>query len=163
MRHEEPNAEIIRAAICDDELIQVIGRGRGVNRTAQNPLDVHILADVALPLVHDCIAPWDSIQPGIFERMLLGGAAVDSASDAFALYPEMFSSLEQAKSAFRRGLFKGQAPYIYIRDLTLKSAQYRRTGRGRSWQRARWIAGDGAAVLRHLEAVLGDLADWRPE
>jgi hypothetical protein len=65
-------------------LIQVIGRGRGVNRTAQNPLDVHIPADVALPLIHDRIVPWDSIQPGIFERMLLASLAVDSPVDALA-------------------------------------------------------------------------------
>ncbi|SEN72696.1 Bifunctional DNA primase/polymerase, N-terminal [Loktanella fryxellensis] len=163
LRHEDPMAEVIRAAICDDELIQVIGRGRGVNRTAQNPLDVHILADVALPLVHDRIVPWDSIQPGIFERMLLEGAAVDSPSDAFALHPQMFSSLEQAKSVFRRALFKGQTPYIYIRGLTLKSAQYRRRGRGRSWQMTWWIDGDAATVQRQLGSVLGDLAEWRPE
>jgi hypothetical protein len=144
-------------------LIQVIGRGRGVNRTAQNPLDVHIPADVALPLIHDRIVPWDSIQPGIFERMLLASLAVDSPLDALALYPDMFNSLEQAKSAFRRGLFKGQAPYLHTRDLTLKSAQYRRPGHGRSWQRVWWVAGDGATVQQHLDAVLGSLAEWRPE
>jgi len=163
LRHEEPKAEVIRAAICDDELIQVIGRGRGVNRTAQNPLDVHILADVALPLVHDRIVPWDSIQPGIFERMLLEGEAVDSASDAFALYPEMFSSLEQARKTFQRKLFKGQIPYVYIKGLSLKSARYRRIGRGRSWQRVWWIEGDEAMARLHLEAVLRDLAEWRPD
>ncbi|WP_198134896.1 bifunctional DNA primase/polymerase [Roseovarius sp. 217] len=163
LRHGNSEAEVIRAAICDDELIQVIGRGRGVNRKADRPLDVHILADVALPLVHDRILPWDSIKPGIYEQMLLAGAAVDSASDAYALSPEMFSSLEQAKSVFRRELFKGQIPYVYIKGLTLKSAAYRRAGRGRSWQRTWWIDGDEAKVRVHLEAVLGDLARWQPE
>jgi hypothetical protein len=163
LRHEDPAAEVIRAAICDDELIQVIGRGRGVNRTAARPLDVHILADVALPLVHDRIIPWDSIKPGIFEKMLMAGAAVESASDAFALYPEMFSSLEQAKSAFRRGLFEGQIPFVYIKGLTLKSAVYRLAGRGRSWQRAWWIKGDADLMQGKLETALGDIAQWRPE
>lgn len=161
LRHEEPTAEVIRAAICDDELIQVIGRGRGVNRTADCPLDVHILADVALPLIHDRILPWDSVKPGIFEQMLLAGAAVDSASDALALYPELFSSLEQAKSAFRRELFKGQIPYVYIKGLTLKSASYRRAGRGRSWQRAWWIDGDDGTMHQRLEPALGGLAGWK--
>lgn len=161
LRHEDPAAEVMRAAICDDELIQVIGRGRGVNRTADHPLDVHILADVALPLVHDHIVPWDSIKPGFFEQMLLEGVAVDSASDAFGLYPEMFSSLEQAKSAFRREPFKGQIPYVYIRGLTLKSASYRRPGRGRSWQRAWWIDGDHETMHQRLEAALGGLDGWK--
>ena len=59
-RHEDPQAELLRAAICDDELIQAIGRGRGVNRSAANPLEVHVLADVLLPLVHDrsCRGRW---------------------------------------------------------------------------------------------------------
>ncbi|WP_324754043.1 bifunctional DNA primase/polymerase [Roseovarius sp. Pro17] len=163
LRHQHPDAEIMRAAICDDELIQVIGRGRGVNRTAQNPLDVHILADVALPLVHDRIAPWDSARPGIFEQMLLASVAVDSPSDALALYPQMFGSLEQARKSFQRKLFKGQIPYVYIKGLSLKSARYRRTGRGRSWQRAWWIKGEDATVRRHLETAVGDVAEWRPD
>ncbi|WP_324754005.1 hypothetical protein [Roseovarius sp. Pro17] len=126
-------------------LFQAFGRGRGLNRTAQNLLEVHILADVDLPLVRDCIAPWDSFQTGIFQRMLLEGAAVDSASDAFALYPEMFSSLHRQSRHFEGGYFRVRL-LLYIRDLTPKSARYCRTGRGRSWQRAWWIAGDGATA-----------------
>ncbi|EAQ26835.1 hypothetical protein [Roseovarius sp. 217] len=163
LRHGNSEAEVIRAAICDDELIQVIGRGRGVNRKADRPLDVHILADVALPLVHDRILPWDSIKPGIYEQMLLAGAAVDSASDAYALSPEMFSSLEQAKSVFRRELFKGQIPYVYIKGLTLKSAAYRRAGRGRGWQRAWWIEGSSSDIQLRLEDGLGEFAEWFPD
>ena len=162
LRHEDPAAEVMRAAICDDELIQVIGRGRGVNRKADRPLDVHILADVALPLVHDRIHAWDSIKPGIFEQMLLAGAAVDSASDAFALYPEMFSSIEQAQKTFQRAPFKGQIPYIYIRGLSIKSAAYRRAGRGRSWQVAYWLDAPAADLRARLEAVSGPLAEWNP-
>ena len=33
MAHADDKAELLRAAICDDEVIQAIGRGRGVNRT----------------------------------------------------------------------------------------------------------------------------------
>ena len=56
--HTDAQAEVLRAAISDDELIQAIGRGRAVNRTAANPLEVQVLSDVALPLVHDSLAPW---------------------------------------------------------------------------------------------------------
>ena len=71
--HEHPQAELLRAAICDDELIQAIGRGRGINRTAADPLTVHVLADVALPLVHDRVLPWELVKPDLLQRMLLGG------------------------------------------------------------------------------------------
>ncbi|MBY8978288.1 hypothetical protein KHP62_20940 [Rhodobacteraceae bacterium NNCM2] len=36
--HADDRAETLRAAICDDELVQAIGRGRCVNRSASNPL-----------------------------------------------------------------------------------------------------------------------------
>ncbi len=145
-------------------LIQVIGRGRGVNRTAQNPLEVHVLADVALPLVCDQLTTWDVERPDVLQKMLLAGVAVDSPTDAAALHPGLFANAEQAKKAFGRAVFKGQNPISSsYREMSLKSAAYRRAGRGRSWQRARWVEGDGATVQRHLEAVLSDLAEWRPE
>ena len=63
IRHIDERAAVLQAAICDDELIQAIGRGRGVNRTADNPLEVHLLADVALPLVHDEMCPGKRLRP----------------------------------------------------------------------------------------------------
>ena len=162
-RHEDPQAELLRAAICDDELIQAIGRGRGVNRSAANPLEVHLLADVALPLVHDRVVPWEMVKPDLFQRMLLEGIAVDSASDAAVLHPALFVGAEQAKSAFRRA-FKGHFPIRDIhREMTLKSAAYRRSGRGRSWQRTWWLEGDPDGVRSTLGAVLGPLGGWKPD
>ena len=78
IEHQDAEAELLRAAICDDELIQAIGRGRGINRTAADPLEVHVLADVALPLVHDRVLAWETVAPDIVQRMLLAGVAVDS-------------------------------------------------------------------------------------
>ena len=77
----------LRAAICEDEVFQAIGRGRGVNRTAENPLEVHVLADVALPLVHDQVLAWETVAPDLVQRMLLAGIAVDSPADAAVLHP----------------------------------------------------------------------------
>ena len=160
--HEDPQGELLRAAICDDELIQAIGRGRGVNRTAADPLAVHILADVALPLVHDRVLPWELVKPDLLQRMLLVGVAVDSPGDACRLHPDLLPNPEQAKKAFQR-LFAGQIPIRNIhREMSPKSAAYRRAGRGRSWQRAWWIDGDPEAVRSKLEAVLGTLAGWEP-
>lgn len=85
--HADERAELLRAAICDDELIQAIGRGRGINRTDADPLEVHILADVALPLVHDQVVPWEAAKPALLQQMLLRGVAVDSPSDTATLHP----------------------------------------------------------------------------
>jgi hypothetical protein len=46
--HPDPDVEAVRWAACEAELIQAIGRGRGVRRTAANPLDVVLLTNVPL-------------------------------------------------------------------------------------------------------------------
>ena len=51
--HADPTAEAIRWSICEAELIQAMGRGRGVNRTAENPLQIDLLTDVVLPVTVD--------------------------------------------------------------------------------------------------------------
>lgn len=162
IEHEDPLAETMRAAVCDDEVIQAVGRGRGVNRTGHSPLEVQVLADVALPLPYDRVLAWDSVVPDIMQRMLLAGVAVDSPGDAAALHPDMFPSVEQAKKAFQRGVFQGQIPIdTSYREMSLKSALYRRIGRGRSWQRAWWISGGPGAARHWLELALGTLDGWQ--
>ncbi|NGQ93296.1 bifunctional DNA primase/polymerase [Rhodobacter sp. HX-7-19] len=161
IEHEDPGADLLRSAVCMDEVVQAIGRGRGVNRTAVNPLEVQVLADEALPLVHDRVVAWDSLVPDIFQRMLLAGCAVDSPADAAALHPGLFQNIEQAKKALQRGVFGGHFPISNLyRDLSLKSARYRRQGRGRSWQQVWWI--DGCEEKARSEAVLGTVAHWEP-
>jgi hypothetical protein len=161
--HEHAKAELLRAAICDDELIQAIGRGRGINRTAEDRLVVHILADVALPLVHDRVTPWNLVKPDLFQRMLLAGIAVDSPGDAAVLHPEIFTSRSAAEKAYQR-LFGGHFPIRDLyREMSVKSAAYRKAGRGCAWQRAWWINGDPNAIRSALEAALGTLAGWTPD
>lgn len=161
--HEDEKAELLRGAICDDELIQAIGRGRGVNRTAADPLEVHLLADVAPPLVYDRLLAWDVERPDIVQRMLLEGIAVDSPADAAALHPALFSDEKQAEKAFERAGFKRQNPMsISYREMSLKSARYRRGGRGRSWQTAWWIEGSAGQARAVLTAAIGPLAAWQP-
>lgn len=163
IRHTVGAAETVRAAICDDELVQALGRGRGVNRNSEMPLEIHILGDVVLPILHDSVAPWESVRPDVFQRMLLAGVAVDSPADAVVLHPELFGTSEQARKAFDRAAFSGQNPIgNSYREMSVKSAAYRRVGRGRSWQRAWWIAGTESDARRHLETAVGKLAEWAP-
>jgi len=61
--HPDPMVEAIRSQICEAELIQAIGRGRGVNRTPDTPLDIDILANVCLPVTVDTVAPWERVSP----------------------------------------------------------------------------------------------------
>ena len=157
-RYEDPQAELLRAAICDDELTQAIGRGRGVNRSAANPLEVHVLADVALQLVHDRVVPWEMVKSDLFQRMPLEGIAVDSPGDAAALHPRLFPSKSAPEKAFQRGVFGGHFPKRDpYREMSAKSVAYRRSGRGCSWRRAWWLHGDPDGIRSTLEALLGPL------
>lgn len=161
--HADEQAELLRAAICDDEVIQAIGRGRGVNRSAVNPLEVHVLADLALPLPHDRLSCWEIEVPDILQQMLLAGIAVDSPAHAAIIHPQLFSSVEQAKSSFRRAT-QGQNPIRDIyREMTLSSAAYRRAGVGPRWQKAYWIAGTPTDAKAALERAIGPLAQWEPD
>ena len=163
VRHSDPSAELLRAAICDDEVIQALGRGRGINRTEDNPLEVHLMADVALPLAYDRVLAWDNVRPDIVQRMLLAGLAVDSPADAAMTHPGLFGSVSQAEKVFQRAAFGGQNPIRDIyREMSAKSATYRRPGRGRGWQRAWWIDGSEAEARALLEAAVGPLAEWQP-
>ena len=132
-----------------------------MNRSVADPLEVHVLADVALPLVHDSVLAWEAVKPDVVQRMLLAGLAVDSPADAAAIHPSLLGRAERAKKAFQRDGFGGQNPIDNIyREMSLKSARYRRPGRGRSWQRAWWHSGDVDAARARLEAALGPLAAW---
>jgi hypothetical protein len=161
IRHENPAAEILRADICDDEVMQALGRGRGINRTADNPVEVHLMADVVLPLGYDRVVAWEMVCPDIVQRMLLAGIAVDSPADAARLHPTMFKNASQAEKAFQRAAFGGHFPIRDIyREMSAKSAEYRLGGKGRGWQRAFWISGSAEEMRVWLEASLGRVAEW---
>ncbi len=164
IRHTDPSAETLRAAICDDEVMQALGRGRGINRTADNPLEVHVMADVVLPVGYDRVQAWGVACPDIIQRMLLAGVAVDSPGDAAKLHPGLFASLHAADCAFRREAFNRQNPIRDIyREMTVKSASYRVGGRGRGRQSAFWIAGSANQARAQLEQAIGPIVEWHCE
>ena len=51
-------ADPIETAITEREIIQAVGRGRGVNRHATRPLNVFVLADAALPTPVTKVIRW---------------------------------------------------------------------------------------------------------
>jgi putative DNA primase/helicase len=95
--HPHPLAEAARAAICEDELVQIIGRCRGVNRTEADPVTVHILADLPLPVQVDEFCQWDP--PGLDAAMLAEGAATESCEDAARWWPEIIRNAKALKDA----------------------------------------------------------------
>ncbi|MDJ0391160.1 hypothetical protein QMO56_23905 [Roseomonas sp. E05] len=163
--YADPDLEAVREAIMEVELVQGIGRGRGINRTAENPLDVWVLAgDVVLPLPLDSLCSWQDVAPGPLERMAARGVILTSPRDAARAYSDLFPTVEAAKKALQRDqgardfgdipLWKlsiGECP----RNSGFIRVTYRPSGRGQQTRTA-WARLDRLPKLRAwLETVTG--------
>ncbi len=172
-RHPDPVVEALRWTACEGELLQIIGRARGVNRTAANPVDVLVLTDCVLPMPVAATMSAGDLDPTPSDYMLARhGIAFDNPGDAAAAYPELWANREAAKKAIaraskteevgdipvwkdssHRGLSPTSEPSPSLRRLT-----YQRAGAGRSRSMA-WfdpaVVRDPAAKLREL---LGELS-----
>lgn len=94
--------EALRLAITDAEVVQAIGRGRGVNRFVDNPLSVFVLANVVLPLPVTRLLRWVDARPDVVGRMLARGAALFGPADAAKAYPDLFPNPDAARKAIAR-------------------------------------------------------------
>jgi putative DNA primase/helicase len=164
-RHHDPVAEAIRWQICDAELLQIIGRARGVNRTAANPVAVYVLTSTPIPVPLAKVISKADLDPTLAGRMLAaGGIVFENPTDAAAAYPGLFPNREAAKKAFERGGW-GQTLYRVssIGNVpNLGPYDYQLVGPGKKVARA-WLppaaAIDPAAALARL---LGPLRFVRP-
>ncbi len=102
-RHPDPIAEAIRWQICEGELVQIIGRGRGVNRTEDNPLDVLVLTDAPLPMQVATTLQAADMAPSPEDLMAAaGGIVLENAADVAAAYPHLWATRNAAKFALHR-------------------------------------------------------------
>jgi putative DNA primase/helicase len=120
--HPDPRAEAVRWAICEAGLVQAIGRGRGVNRSADDPLQIDILTSVVLPIEVDEVTTWERIQPSLAEVMRARGAVPLGYADMAAAHPDLFSTAGAAEQALRRGK-PLQTP---IEEYLIRDSQIRR-------------------------------------
>lgn len=154
--HPDPVAEACRWQICEGELVQAVGRGRGVNRTAETPLDVEIWADIVLPVVVDAVLDWSQVPIGAEVEMMVDGMLLESPSDMAACWPAVWAT-EKAARRWR----ESTAPKAYINTSYRGfrgSARYQPAGVGRRWRAARFDPDVIADPRAWLEARLGRLA-----
>ena len=106
-QHPDQRAEIMRWSACEAELIQAIGRGRGVNRTEDDPLQVDIINTVPLPDIKvNEVVEWDDAHPcardviaGRYGLILPAKSSHGTANVVAALLPDRFASVNAAKQA----------------------------------------------------------------
>ena len=137
--HADAIAEAVRWCICEGELIQAMGRGRGVNRTATTPLEIDLLTDVVLPVTVDALVPWSDLRPCRRDLMALTGIVLENAADMAACFPELWPTSEAAKKDGQR---KGTNDYyrdLYNSRMSPSSAEvtYRPEGPGHRARTAR--------------------------
>jgi len=130
--HADPIAEAVRWSICEGELIQAIGRGRGVNRTADTALEIDLIADVVLPMTVDELVPWSDLKPTRRDLMALAGIVLDNAADMAACFPNLWPSAEAARQDRARSVTNCYYRDLYNSQMSHSSAEvtYRPEGPG---------------------------------
>jgi len=137
--HADPIAEAVRWCICEGELIQAMGRGRGVNRTADAILEIDLLTDVVLPVTVDALAPWSELRPTRRDLMALSGIVLENAADMATCFPELWPTREAAKKDGQRKGTNGYYRDLYNSRMSPSSAEvtYRPEGPGHRARTAR--------------------------
>ena len=103
-RHPHPVAEAVRWQICEGQVLQIIGRPRGVRRTEANPVDILVLTDVVLPLPLAKTLNYADIAPSPDDKMLAAGGIVfgNTAHRAKAYADDLWETQKAAKWAKQR-------------------------------------------------------------
>jgi putative DNA primase/helicase len=103
---ELPEAELIRQAVTEAAIIQAIGRARGVNRSAANPVDVYIvLDDTTLPIAVDAVVEFKDLEPTKIDIMIERGLVPAWSADAVKLYPDLWPTSQAARKEYSRAGF----------------------------------------------------------
>ena len=89
-----------------------IGRGRGINRTAETPLEIDLLTDAVLPLTIHEVVPWQQISPSRHDLMALEGVVLQNAADMAVCFPDLWPSRDAAKKDSQR-----RGTNCYYKDL----------------------------------------------
>lgn len=138
--HADPIAEAIRWSICEGELIQAIGRGRGVNRTPETPLEIDLLTDAVLPLtVHEVIS-WSHLKPQRRDLMALQGVVLENAADMATCFPTLWPSADSARQDRQRSVTNCYYKDLYNSRMSHSSAEvtYRPEGAGQRLRTAQF-------------------------
>ena len=78
----------MRRQICEAELVQALGRGRGVNRTVANPLDADLLFDTCIPVTVDEVIRWQA--PSLLIETAIDGVMLTSRVDLVEIWPHLW-------------------------------------------------------------------------
>ncbi|MGM0583957.1 MAG: toprim domain-containing protein [Pseudomonadota bacterium] len=174
--HADAVAEAIRWTICEGELIQAMGRGRGVNRTPETRLEIDLLTDVVLPVAVHELVRWPDLRPNRRDLMAAQGVVLENAADMAVCFPELWPSRDAARQDRSRSVTNCYYRSFYNSETSHSSvvATYRPEGAGKKPRQARfdlslirdpevWLANRlgplAAFELRHVECTGTDASE----
>jgi hypothetical protein len=101
-RHPDQFVEAVRFAVCEGEILQAVGRGRGVRRSTEGPLQVLILTNVPIPIPIDQITAWiDLCAAGPFDSLMVHGVVPLDYAGIAASLPQQFADAVCVKDWFQ--------------------------------------------------------------
>jgi hypothetical protein len=162
--HPDRGAEAVRAAACEGELVQAVGRARAVRRGADAPLRLLVIGNLPIPgLPPDRLVRWSSLVPGRFD--LVGARwGVIPLSPAALVKAGGWEKVEAARSALRRVDLMGSSPLREhpLKGLTPFNTRYAYRLPGQRGKASQALGQPDAAATREaLEVLLGlQLAVW---
>ena len=101
-QHPDPDVEAVRRQIHEAELVQALGRGRGVNRTAATPLAADLLFDTCLPITVDEVVPWKV--PSLLIETAIDGVMLTAECDLMEIWPTRWRNRQAATRTLRAGV-----------------------------------------------------------
>ena len=160
--HPDPLVDALLRSISDAEIIQAVGRGRGVNRTPDKPLEVYVLGNTPLQAMQpDHVEQWEPLGAGA-EHFARTGIELASPADMARLMGDKDSSRMKKQSQRRGELGTNAYEYSSLGNVPnyedgarVAAYQIRRPGPGADkLQRAR-ISKDAGRLIDHLHLAFG--------
>ncbi len=157
-RHPDASTEAARWSVCEAELVQVIGRGRAINRSTDNPVLIEVLNDVPLPIPVNETVAW--AVPSRLDVMTSRGVILENNADRARCFPDLWRNEQQAKrDAERTGTFSYKASlYIGVCTRPRLTVRYQPPGRGQRSRTAQFDTTLIPAPESWLASRLGALA-----
>jgi hypothetical protein len=88
--------------VHEGELMQAVGRARGVNRTRATPLDIDLLLDTCLPITVDEVAIWQP--PNLLIATAAVGHMLTAPVDMTRVRPELWPNRKAATRTLKQGV-----------------------------------------------------------
>lgn len=160
--HADPTAEAIRWNICEGELIQAMGRGRGVNRTAKTALAIDLLVDTVLPVTVREVVKWSDLRPNRRDLMAARGVVLDNAADMAICFADIWKTPDAVRQDRARCVTNGHYRIFYNSEMSHSSVEvtYQPKGAGKKPRHAIFDLSMIADPKAWLAARVGPLAAY---